>query len=912
MRNMFTKKSLLFSAIAVTAVMGNDVKAQFTTGNVVVLQVGNGVSTLSNVAAPLFLKEYNTTMASQTTAVSMVAIPPSGTGGARLTNSGSASSEGQITLSADSTKIVIAGYDADTATTGVASTTSLAVPRAIDTVGKLGIPGRADTSQSAFTGNNIRSATRGSTENYWAAGGNTGTYYMGNLATPTVIQSATASNTRVILAANGKLYFTTSSGTPRFLRINSQPTTATVADTLITLGIGASPYGFAINSSESVIYIADDRTTSAGGIQKWTLNGTTWSLTYTLNVGSGLGARSVIADWSTTAPTLYAVTTAIGGSLVKMVDSNATAVPLTLATGTATAIIRSVAFVPRAVFTCVPATLATSATPYTCASNGTITLSATLGTGPFTFAYTGPSSFTSTAQNLTNLQPGTYNVTVTATGGCTSSTSVTVANNATITASAAATGSTTRCAKDSVLLTANAGTGYRYQWKLNGVNLLPTDTMQTYKAGASGNYTVAVSSGVNCTATSSAIAVTINPQPSAMLTASGSTTFCTGGSVQLCAPAGTGYTYQFRNASGNITGATSQCYTASTSGAYKAIVTTALGCTDSTASGTVVTVGAPPTATITPAGTVNICAGYFVKLRTNSAPGLTYSWKRNGITITGAGATDSTLIVSIAGIYSVTVSTGPLCTATSLNDTVVVNPLPQTGVMIISPLSLCAGDTVKARATGGAGNLYSWSVAGVGTTPQGPDSAFSIATPTGITIATGYSFRAIVTNAAGCKDSSLLQTVTVNPLPTPVIVNSGGFLDAGSYASYQWYRNGVLMPGITGSLYTPTQDGTYTVRVTNAAGCSATSAGVVIAGLAVSNTLLEHGIHIFPNPVEDVLNIAAPVAVNAVIKDMQGREVMRVANVKTLHTVALSTGVYSISIYNADGLLIGTQAILKR
>src|SRR5689334_16100619 len=102
------KRALSVAIVAMCSLFSFQAGAQFTQGNVVVLQVGDGTASLSNASTALFLKEYNTTTAGQGSAVSSVALPVTGT--SKLTQSGSATSEGQITLSADSTKIVIAGY----------------------------------------------------------------------------------------------------------------------------------------------------------------------------------------------------------------------------------------------------------------------------------------------------------------------------------------------------------------------------------------------------------------------------------------------------------------------------------------------------------------------------------------------------------------------------------------------------------------------------------------------------------------------------------------------------------------------------------------------------------------------------------------------------------------------------------
>src|SRR5690606_9312800 len=60
------------------------------------------------------------------------------------------------------------------------------------------------------------------------------------------------------------------------------------------------------------------------------------------------------------------------------------------------------------------------------ASNGTITLTIEGGTPDYTISWTGPNGFTSADKDLSDLAPGTYNVTVTDANGCEATTSVEV------------------------------------------------------------------------------------------------------------------------------------------------------------------------------------------------------------------------------------------------------------------------------------------------------------------------------------------------------------------------------------------------------------------------------------------------------------------------------------------------------
>jgi len=158
--------------------------------------------------------------------------------------------------------------------------------------------------------------------------------------------------------------------------------------------------------------------------------------------------------------------------------------------------------------------------------------------------------------------------------------------------------------------------------------------------------------------------VTTASFPSALITPSGPTTFCSGGSVVLNAPIANNRSYQWKKGANLISGATFSSYTATTGGNYKVIVTnTVTGCSKTTGSATVVTVNALPFATITPQGPTTFCAGGSVVLKSNAGTGLTYKWKK-GINFI-AGATFLNYTATMGGNYKVQVTNNNGCSKTS-------------------------------------------------------------------------------------------------------------------------------------------------------------------------------------------------------------------------------------------------------
>lgn len=447
----------------------------------------------------------------------------------------------------------------------------------------------------------------------------------------------------------------------------------------------------------------------------------------------------------------------------------------------------------------VPTTSITPSGPTTFCPGGSVSLSATSGASYLW-------SNGNTTQSINANSTGTYTVTVTYAGGCTGTANQTVNVNSAPTTTITPSGSTTICTGSSVTLTATAGNNYSWS---NGA------TSQSINVTTAGNYSVTVTYPGNCTGTSAPVTVTVNTAPTTTITPSGPTTFCQGSSVVLTASNGQSYLWN--------NGFTTQSINVTATGNYDVTVTYSNGCTSSASQS--VTVNPAPVTTINPSGPTTFCQGGNVVLTATS--GLSYNWTN--------GATTQAITVTQSGSYGVTVSYVGGCTSSATPVVVTVNPAPTTTITPSGPTTFCQGGSVNLTAS--TGISYSWS---------------NGATSQSITALNAGTYIVTVVYNGGCSSTSVPTTVTINPLPaTPTITVSGTDIVSSSGTGNQWYLNGIIIPGANASTYTPTQNGNYTVEVTDGNGCSSVSAPFNVTWVSIIENIFNSGISVYPNPVTD-------------------------------------------------------------
>lgn len=428
---------LAFKAEALEAF--NSVLAAFTAGDIVVLRLGTGTGALSGAATAVFLDEYN----GSGTIVQSIALPTAVNGNNRiLTESGSATSEGALTLSADGRYLTLVGYDAAPGTASVTGTASSTTNRI---VGRVDAAGTVDTStriNSAYTGNNIRSAVTNDGSGFWVAGPtSTGLSYVafGSTGASTTLNGL---NSRVVNIFNGQLYTSSQSGSN--VGVNTVgtglPTSTNQTVTPLIPGLtsaNSNAYAYVLLDRNAgvagldTLYIADQ----SSGLLKYSFDGTNWTARGSI-AGTLTGLTGVINGSSVD---LYGTNgTAAGNTLVKFTDSTAFNASLsgsftTIATAATNTAFRGVAFAPTNPVVALPdLTVNQADSPDPVTVNNVLTYaltvsnSGTVNASGITVTYTLPNgvTFNSTtvANGFTASQSGN---TVTFTGG-----SINAGNNA--------------------------------------------------------------------------------------------------------------------------------------------------------------------------------------------------------------------------------------------------------------------------------------------------------------------------------------------------------------------------------------------------------------------------------------------------------------------------------------------------
>jgi hypothetical protein len=346
------------------------------------------------------------------------------------------------------------------------------------------------------------------------------------------------------------------------------------------------------------------------------------------------------------------------------------------------------------------------------------------------------------------------------------------------------------------------------------------------------------------------------------------------GGIGLTLAVNGGVSHQWSN------GSTSDSIIVGSAGTYSVIFEDSSGCRGTLAAN--VTASPNPTPTIT-FQSGNLDAGSYSS----------YQWYFNGNLI--IGASNSTHIpIEGYGLYEVYVQNASGCDGST---SYCLSPAT---LSADGPTSFCDGEDVNLFVA--AGNSYVWSSGSL-------DSA--------ITVNSSGTYSVTVLNSnAGCS-VVLEQDVVVYPNPNPVINFTVQTLSTSVFTSYQWNFNGSPIAGAIAQNLdaTATGNGQYTVTVTNADGCEATSGVYDLTNLGVKDNNLS-SVEFYPNPIRNGSRLTIELSESmGTLNQIELHSSTGVSVFKTqisesqisINLPLLASGLYFITISNSEHAISGIK-----
>jgi gliding motility-associated-like protein len=626
-----------------------------------------------------------------------------------------------------------------------------------------------------------------------------------SITQPPLLTVAIASTTNVTCFGgnNGAVNITVGGGTPAYTYAwNSVP----VQNTQNATSLPAGSYTVTVKDSKGciattsvVITQPPTLTTSASNTGPYCA-GSTISLTTPASTSYTWTGPSAFNS-NVQSPTIANATAAMAGTYSVLVSA-----------GTCTAFATT-----NVVVNPLPTPVANNTGPY-CPGN-----TIQLNVGAFTtYTWSGPSAFSSNAQNptiagATPAMSGVYTVSVTNAQGCVNSTTTNVVVNPT---PVVVIGSNSPVCLNAVInLTSSGGTTYSWSGPNAFSSTLQNPTINPATAVNAGVYTVTVTS-LGCTNTGTVSVTVLSPTTSASNTGP----YCAGQTISLSTPAATSYTWTGPSAfSSNAQSPTIANATAAMAGTYSVLVSAG---TCTAVATTVVIVNALPTPAASNTGPY--CPGNTIQL--NVGAFTTYTWSGpsafssnvQNATVTNAQTTNS-------GNYTVTVSNAAGCTNTAVTN-VVVNPTPV--VVIGSNSPVCLNNTINLNS--GGGTTYSWSGPNAFTsTLQNP--TISPAAPVNAGVYT------VTVTSLGCTNTGTVSVTVLSP--TTSASNTGPYcagqtisLSTPAATSYTWtgpsaFSSNAQSPTIANAAVG--MAGTYSVLVSAGACTAFATTNVIVNALPI-------------------------------------------------------------------------------
>lgn len=347
--------------------------------------------------------------------------------------------------------------------------------------------------------------------------------------------------------------------------------------------------------------------------------------------------------------------------------------------------------------------------------------------------------------------------------------------------------------------------------------------------------------------------------------------------------------------------------------------------------------------------TPNLCEGGTLNLDLRANPTVlpegnaAFQWYKDGVKLagqTGAALEVANFSKANNGTYTCVMTFGTKeLTFTSNEVTVTAGTAPE---FTRQPegLTICEGKVMTLSAAASGDNVsFQWMK---GTQVLANETASTLSRVAADN--DGGSYSVVITNTCGSKTSTLVDVV-VDPLakistqPADVQFTQGGTITMSVVAAgrniynYQWYVNGVAIPGATNATLeiknaSTANAGEYYCEVTNLCGAVKTRNAIASITTGVTDDVVAGGYLLstaFPNPTFDATNVtfAVPAAqhVRVVVSDLMGRELGVIVNgvvESGTHAIKfsasdlnLTVGTYNVTM-NAGGFVATQQVVVVK
>ena len=461
-------------------------------------------------------------------------------------------------------------------------------------------------------------------------------------------------------------------------------------------------------------------------------------------------------------------------------------------------------------------------------ANSTVAYSISNVPNATTYNWTYPSGSTISGQGLSSVSitfgTASGNITVTASNSCGTSAQRTMAVTVNPAPASPTAGSNSPLCQGTTLnLTASTVAGATYSWTgPNGfMSNAQNPSVSSVSTSDAGTYSVTITSG-GCMSAPATTNVVVNPAP-APPTAGSNSPLCDGTTLNLSASMIAGATYSWTGPNGFTSTDQNPVISnasASEAGTYSVTVIVG-GCTSSPATTAVVVnpIPSPPTA----GNNSPLCEGTTLNLTASTVTGATYWWTGPNFFSSSAQNPSIPNITSAdAGTYSVTITVDG-CTSVPATTTVMTNPAPPPPTAG-NDSPLCDGTTLNLTADMVAGATYTWS---------GPNSFSSNLQNPSISPVTANDAGtySVTVTLNGCASQPATTNVIINSAVVPIVTPTGQttFCEGGNVDLVSSVAEGYLWSEgtMTQSLQV-TETGNYSVTISDANGCIATSSPVTI------------------------------------------------------------------------------------